>query len=671
MSAPRRPDLRSPAPGRRTVDQTVRESEDKFARAFRSAPLLMAITDMEDATLVDFNDVALRVSGFSLDEVVGRTSVEIGWVSQSERDRLVAVVREQGRALGFEMEFHAKDGRRIVGLVGADAILIGDRPCLLTTCVDITARKDADETLRQSLLELQAAELALRQSEERFRTLTAAAFEGVAISENGVLLDVSDQMLATLWFERDEMVGRPVSEFVAPESQALVAARQRSGDEGAYEHVMLRKDGSRVVTEARGRSIRIGDRQLRLTALRDITERKREEERRLELERRLSHTHRLEALGTLAGGVAHDFNNILAAIFGNLAVMRTELPPGHPAQARLAEVERLSERARDLVRRILAFSRPQQGQHAPVRLHGLAEEAARMLRATIPAGVRFDVELAPDAPGTFGDETQLHQVVINLCTNAWQSLGGGEGRVTLRLFRRDVSAAEAAAGPYRCDGEFAVLSVEDTGCGMDAETASRAFDPFFTTKDPGEGTGLGLAVVHGIVTAHGGFVLVTSEPGRGSRFDVYVPAASVPSAPETAAITAAPAAATGARILFVDDEEALATVCALMLRREGFTVSTFLAPAAALAAFERAPDQFDLVITDLSMPGMNGVDLARAILERRADIPVILSTGRTTPALEAGIRALPISAVIDKPVSAQDLVATVNRVLRTSARPRG
>jgi PAS domain S-box-containing protein len=534
----------------------------------------------------------------------------------------------------------------------------------MTVLKDDRGRTVATRGANQDITELKEAELALRLSEERFRTLVAAAFEGIAITEAGIVVDASDRLLAMLGYAREDVLGQPVTLFVAPEDRARVSRHQESDSEQAYEHLLRRQDGSIFPVEARGRLLQLGTRRLRLTALRDITERRQMEDQRLEFERRLHHAQRLESLGTLAGGVAHDFNNILAAIFGNLALARMDIPPGHPAQGVLAEISQLSERARDLVRQILAFSRPESHQRANVALEPIVMETARMVRAMVPRSVEITTEISDGVPAVHADATQIHQVIVNLCTNAWQAIGDQPGRITIGLARAEVTAPVPAAEAGPDAGVYAVVSVRDTGSGMDPETIARLFEPFFTTKRPGHGTGLGLAVVHGIVAAHGGTVRVISRPGEGSRFEVHLPETRhEPTPAPPVATDAIPSGVEAARILLVDDEVSVAKVCSLLLRRRGHHVTACHIPEAALETFRQQPENFDLVITDMSMPGMSGMDLATSLHAIRPDLPVILATGFMAALTETSARARGISALVQKPVEPAELAAVVERVL--------
>jgi PAS domain S-box-containing protein len=369
---------------------------------------------------------------------------------------------------------------------------------------------------------------------------------------------------------------------------------------------------------------------------RDITDRKRAEEHQRQAQK-------LEALGTLASGIAHDFNNILLAVAGNADLAIKDLSADHPVQQSLLEIRRAAGRASDLVRRILAFTRGEVNR-VPVQLQPVVEEALMLLRATLPSMIRIDTHFAAGLPPIAADGTQIHQIVMNLATNAAHAIGHRRGTIEFRLERVDVSEDMLPMVPDLRPAGYVVMTVADNGCGMDHETLSRIFDPFFTTKPPGEGTGLGLSVVHGIVKGHDGAINVYSIPGKGSTFKVYFPALD-----DTIRITKpevrAPSRAKGERILYVDDEDALVLLASRMLTRLGYEVAGYSDPLEALRTFRSRPADFDVVVTDLSMPAMSGFELARTMIEIRPDVPVIMTSGYVRiedhrTADEIGVKAL-------------------------------
>ena len=385
----------------------------------------------------------------------------------------------------------------------------------------------------------------------------------------------------------------------------------------------------------------------------DITERR-------QIEARLRESQKMEALGILAGGVAHDFNNALAIITGNVELARQDVGPEHPALESLEEIAKASRRSKDLVQQILAFSRRQTLERKPTSLSMVVLESARLLRASIPAKVNIKVDCKPDTPVVLAAVTPIKQMLLNLCNNAAHAVEGQErpGVIEVRL---EACAVDEARGDLH-PGRYACLTVRDNGSGMDEAVRSHLFEPFFTTKPAGQGTGLGLSVVHGITQAHGASIEVDSTAGEGTTFRIYFPAVEVPvldvlvPTPSTT-----PVQGKGKHILFVDDEQGLVFLMKRLLTRQGFLFSGYDDPREALAAVRADPDQFDLVVTDYNMPHISGLELAQAVKAIRPGLPVILASGYITEELRAKAPAAGIRELIYKPNTADDLCEAVAR----------
>ena len=398
---------------------------------------------------------------------------------------------------------------------------------------------------------------------------------------------------------------------------------------------------------------------------RDVTERKQSEAERRALERQLREAQKMESIGTLAGGIAHDFNNILAAILGNVALASEDLPAAHAARSSLDQIRRAGLRARSLVQQILTFSRRHPNELVGQSLRPVVEETVALLRATLPAGVRLQTVL-PDAPlQVQADATQLQQVVMNLCTNAWHALPEGRGHIEVGL---EALSAETAAALELGDlpaGPCAHLWVRDTGCGMETSLVERIFDPFFTTKPPGHGTGLGLSVVHGIVRGHLGVVQVQSQPGEGSTFHVYLPA--VAPAPFDEGPGGGPvddkAPGVGQHVIYVDDDEVMVLMVQRLLQRAGYRVTTCTAPAQLLALLREQPALGDLVVSDYNMPEMSGVELAIELARLRPALPVVISSGYIADELRQQARAVGVRALLKKENTLEELPGLVQQVL--------
>ncbi len=440
----------------------------------------------------------------------------------------------------------------------------------------------------------------------------------------------------------------------------------------------LRMDGTEFPVEASISHIAGADRHLFTVTVRDITERERAEAARASLEAQLHESQKMEAIGTLAGGIAHDFNNIIASILGNAELAKQDTQSGSAARESLQEIRKAAERARDLVQQILAFSRRQPTERKPTLLAPVVDESVRLLRATLPARVALEVHIDGELPGVLADATQIVQIVINLATNAMQAMRGEPGRIDIRLGAALLDPALAAAHPALREmhelhpGRAVRLTVSDNGPGMSAATMARIFEPFFTTREVGEGTGLGLSVVLGIVTAHEGAIAVKSEPGRGASFSIYLPAVQAPAGaqePKSAA-AASPAPETGEvrHILYIDDDESLVLLVTRMLARGGLRVSGYTNQREGLAALRADPAQFDLVVSDYNMPGMSGLDVAREVRAICPDIPVAVTSGFIDEDLKARVAEAGIRELIFKADALEDLCDAFARLARAGRR---
>ena len=390
-------------------------------------------------------------------------------------------------------------------------------------------------------------------------------------------------------------------------------------------------------------------------------ERRRVQREREALEAQLRQSQKMDALGQLSGGIAHDFNNLLTAILGNLHLARESKDTGEIAD-HLAEIEAASARARQLVRQILTFSRSQPDDRSPVFLGPVVREAAELLRASIPAGVQLVTSLAEEAPAVLADPSQIHQVIVNLGTNAWHAIEGQGGRIAVDVARVAVDARAAIVLGLSRPGVYCRVSVTDTGAGMSAAIQERIFEPFFTTKEAGRGTGLGLSVVYGIVRSHEGSVRVRSAPGEGSTFEVYLPATTEPVV-ESAPVRSRARSGQGEHVLYIDDEPALVTLMERLMARRGYRLTAFLDPAMGVAAFREDPGQYALVLTDMNMPGMSGIEVAREILAARPEVPVLLASGNVTQDLQERCEALGVRRVVHKPFSIDELGELFRQVL--------
>ena len=514
-----------------------------------------------------------------------------------------------------------------------------------------------------------AAEAALRQSEERFRVLAEVSPVGIFSSDpSGRTTFVNRRWCELAGLTVEQALGDGWQAALHPADRPSVAAAWaeavRAGESSAAEFRFVRPDGSVRWLVGQSRAHRHADGKLAgyVGTLTDVSNLKRAEEERKTIEAQLRQSRTMESLGTLAGGIAHDFNNILNGTFGAIDLARLELPPGHPVHAWLDRIAASSHRARELGRQTLTFGRRNAGERLPQRLHLVVDAALVLLRSSLPARVELESRISPDSPPVLADATQIHQVVLNLCTNAAHALPDRGGKITVTLDATTVTAEQAAAHPDLPSGPAVRLCIADNGSGMAAATLEHMFEPFFTTKETGAGTGLGLAVVHGIVKSHAGAILVRSAVGTGSTFEIFFPAV----APAPALPPAPPAAIPGGhgeRILVVDDDNVSGFVIEKLVEVLGYTATRCTRPEEALVLFSADPSSFDLVISDLTMPGMNGEELIGHLAALRPNLPIVIASGflenTRQRILDRGIAR----AVLDKPVSRDELARALAQLL--------
>ena len=401
-----------------------------------------------------------------------------------------------------------------------------------------------------------------------------------------------------------------------------------------------------------------------IIVLRAKLERSRAEEEKQKLEAQLRQSQKMEAIGTLAGGIAHDFNNILGAILGYGEMAYKSAPGGSATRRYLENVMNAGNRAKMLVERILAFSRSGMAERVPVHVESVVAETLELLRASLPAGLELQLSLAAGNASVIGDATQIHQVVMNLCLNAIQAMASG-GTLKVKLDRITFDAPRVFLNGRLAPGEYVRLTVSDTGTGIEPKLLERIFDPFFTTKGVGEGTGLGLSLVHGIVRDHGGGIDVHSRLGTGSTFEVYLPIAAEIAAPAASAGAEIPQGR-GETVMLVDDEQALVTLGEEMLAELGYEPVGFQGSVAALQAFQTDPQRFDAILTDETMPEMTGTELAREIRKLRPDIPILLMSGYRGRTLAARAATADINDLLKKPLQSHDIAASLAKALQSS-----
>lgn len=395
---------------------------------------------------------------------------------------------------------------------------------------------------------------------------------------------------------------------------------------------------------------------------RDLTAKKQAEAQRAGLETQLRESQKMQAMGTMAGGIAHDFNNILSAILGNVELAKQDTAADAASLISLEEIDKAGRRARDLVRQILTFSRNEPPKRTPLQLAELVEEATRLVKVALPPTVKLRLVTPANIPSVLADATQVEQALLNLCTNGILAVGHNKGSVTITLGQTQVASPQSEQLGLT-PGHYVTVRVQDTGSGMSQATMQRVFEPFFTTRQVGQGTGLGLSVVHGIMQTHLGAIDVQSAPGEGSVFTLYFPATEQAPVEAQEPDVEPEVVGRGNHVMYVDDDQALVFLVDRVLTRKGFTVTTFTDPHAALEALQAKPDDFALVVTDYNMPGFSGLDLLRAAKEVRPDLPVALASGYVTPEIEQRALQGGANALIYKPNDVNELCETVQRLI--------
>ena len=534
------------------------------------------------------------------------------------------------------------------------------------------------EKLQQEILEKQEAlkqreqaMAALRESEERYSLLVnniPEVFWMVSVDYRHILY--ISPAYEQIWGRSCEsLLAEPgdwletVEEEDQPAVSAVIAGISKNPDELIhFPHYRIRRpDGTLRWINAKAVSIRDETgRMLSIAGLcEDITERKLAEAEKHKLESQLRQAQKMEAIGTLAGGIAHDFNNILTIIFGYKELAMEEQDP----EKRRHDLEALgkgAERARELIKQILAFSRKAEQEKQPLQVSLIIKEALKMLRASIPA----TIEIRQDISATgmvLADPTQIHQIIMNLCTNAYHAMRETGGILAVSL--EEITIEGEDKGYALAPGNYLKLVVGDTGGGIDPKIQEKIFEPYFTTKKPGEGTGLGLAVVHGIVKSHNGHITVYSEPGKGTSFHVYLPLTEEKMVERPPKETIADLTGKGERILFVDDEVQICEFVDKLFSTHGYQSTIFADGVQAFVEFQNHPDQFDLVITDMTMPDMTGAELAQKILGIRPDIPIILCTGQSELINREKALAMGVRVYLNKPILQHDFLSAIRKAL--------
>jgi PAS domain S-box-containing protein len=614
--------------------------------------------------LPDGHALLLRAGVGWKDGYVGSATVDAGIASQAGYTLLFdePVVVDDLRT---ETRFSGPQLLHDHGVVSGMSVIIGgvERPFGILGVHTTTRRTFTEDDIHflkavanvlATAIERKRAEEALRFTQFAIDHSSDAAFW---MESDARFIYVNDAACRSLGYTRDELLSMTVHDIdpdFPPEVWSETWRRVREGIPLTLESHHRTKDGRVFPVEISTNYLEFNGQEYNCAFARDITERKR-------LEEQLLQAQKMQAIGTLAGGIAHEFNNILAAILGFTDLTVYEVPSGSPVWHNLQEVLTAGRRAKDLVQQILAFSRQCEAKRIPVQLHLIVREAFTLLRASLPSTIVMRWQIERDVGTVLADPTQIQQVLMNLCANAEYAMRETGGAIEVSLDAVEVDAALVGLYPELQAGPHVLLTVHDTGQGIAPEMLGRIFEPFFTTKGVGEGTGMGLAIAHGIVASHGGTLTVESTPGQGTTFALYLPRIGEATAGEARPQEPVPQG-TG-RILFVDDEEVLARIGHALLVHLGYDVVACTSSREALETFQATPQHFDLVLTDQTMPEMTGEVLARELRRIRPDIPIILCTGFSHVMNAEKAHALGIDAFLMKPLVTQELAQVIRRLV--------
>ena len=643
---------------RKRAEETLRRSEERFRTIFEQSPLGIALIDSRTGEIREFNQRFAEICGRKMDEMHTMDWMNITHPEDIQEDLDRIALMNQGKIPGYtrNKRYCRPDGSHVwVNMIIAQMLeKDGHHAQHLCMIEDISERKQSEEELMTErifvdaifdsipgILYLYDTEGQLIRWNKKHELMTGYSFEELS---NMHLMD---------WYPGDEQSQKAITQGLK---------RTMENGFGEAEANLQKKDGSTLPLYFTASPLKINGKQYFTGIGIDITERRRAEQERRHLQERLSQAQKMEAIGTLAGGIAHDFNNILSGIFGYIQLAKIDINEPESTKRYMDKIFEGAQRASSLIQQILTFSRQSNHSKQHVSLFSLVKEALKLIRSSIPANIEIKEALNSKAM-VWADTTQMHQIIMNLCTNASHSMADRGGVLTIGLDDLTIQGNNKIQGVDLPPGKYIVLEVTDTGSGIDPVIKEKIFNPYFTTKEISKGTGLGLAVVDGILKKHKGFIELKTQPGQGTTFQIYLPVCEKKRRSKESASENKNLPGGTERILLVDDEAAILNTLTAILNRQGYRVSSFNNGETALQAFMEEPHKFDLILTDMTMPKMNGDKLSGEILKIRGKIPIIICTGyhetyTKEEALKAGIKKY-----VQKPVMARDLLGIVRELL--------
>ena len=641
---------------RRTFD--LRKSEENLSITLDSIGDAVITTDIE-SRIIRMNPVAEHLTGWVIKEAQGITLNKVFNIinarTKEPMNNPVRQVLETGKIIGLSNHtvLLSKDSNKYH--IADSAAPIQDATGNIIGVV-LVFRDVTDEYLMRE---------AIRKSEERFRMLFDHAPDTIfIINMDDRILDANIAASKMLGYTREEFKTMTIPDIQSPKVRGEVGSviKNELIIGKVFEGLDRHKDGTIVPIEIHNHKMIIKEQEIVLSLVRDITERKHSNSELKKIESQLLQAQKMESIGTLAGGIAHDFNNILSGILGYSQL--AELNINNPVKEKeyIAQIIKNTQRAADLVQQILTFSRQSEYQKQPFNISIGLKEALKLLRPTIPTTIEIKTKINSKAT-VLADPTKIHQLIMNLCTNGYHAMRKEGGLMTISLSDVEMPMSKNVKDKMIPAGNYLKLEVSDTGHGMDERTLKKVFDPYFTTKPIGKGTGLGLALVQAIVDEHDGFLEVYSEMNKGTKFYIYLPIVRKESNSQTSTIKKMPSLKGNEKIMFVDDEEPIRQIAKEFLEKYGYKVSLFKNGIEAYTEFEKNPHQFDLIVTDMTMPGMAGSKLATKLLKIRPDFPILLCTGFSENISKEKAASIGIKELLLKPIEMQDLSQKMRKVL--------
>ncbi len=629
-------------------DEELRDSEERYKALIETTSTGYVILDIQ-GRVIDANMEYVRLTGHtSLDDIIGKSVLD--WTAEYDIGRNAEEVKkclETGCVKALEIDYKKEIGQVTPVEINATVLKKGKTVNILTLCRDITERRHAEK--------------ALRVSEERYRLLFENATDAIFVAQDEMLQFPNPQLSRLLGYSYEELTSTPFRNFIHPDDSAMVVERHKSRLQGhdvptVYSFRAITKSGEILWVEVNKVLITWEGRPATLSFLRDITHQKKIEEQLLQAQK-------MEAIGQLAGGIAHDFNNLLTAIIGYGHLLKNDARHDAIMSAYVGHILTAADRAASLTNDLLTFSRKQIMNPQPVNLNTIIKNMESLLSRVIGEDIELSTVLTDADLTIMADSTQIDQILMNLATNAQDAMPSG-GRVTIRTDKMELDIEYVEAYGYGRPGDYALLSVEDTGTGMDEKTKERIFEPFFTTKEVGKGTGLGLSMVYGIIKQHDGYINVYSEPGRGTTFRILLPLIQT-KAEEIKHGDSLKVQSGTETILLAEDDAQVRNLLKEILSKAGYHVNEVSDGSEAVEVFHKKRDDINLLILDVIMPKMNGKETYKKIIQMRPDIKVIFISGYNEDVIhKKGMLEVGLN-FISKPVAPGELLAKVREVLDT------